>query len=274
MSNNIKKVCETILGSANALQESVSSALETYRQERKQAEDESKQYKAEFDYFRGKQKDAAEKARSAVDQAEKTFRGSLKTQIERFKDELQNSIVYKLNPDFVSTLRLYNDFNIQISRTEIETLVNLANGNKAALTALNKVLEHTETPYKVSFTPLSEYERNIALLERRTVAGHFIPEQYHSEGVEIYKDIPVTFVNDDLSTYESGRMIDGISLISDRASFTEAMKAVENAMNASDTVCIVPNAIDNTVENVAKEIGKMRTEADRAAKEGLGEYLE
>lgn len=274
MSESIKTICETIIEYGLSYKQSVINALETYRKEKAYAKQDSEKYKDSADYYTQKQHEAAEKALSSLKSANNCFKSDMSYTLDKYKDNLKSSFLLKIDSDFIPTLRLYKDFDIPISRIEIENLVKLANDNISALSAINKVLEQTESNYTLSFISISEHDKTIIDLTKLSLSPYFVPGDFLSEGIELYKETPCVYINDSLTEYQTGHNIDNLDLLLYSTEFDSIMKAIQETVLNYETVskCIITKSNTPAVKQ-AQELGKEEANRNNSTKEGLKNYL-
>lgn len=223
--------------------EAVKGILAQYTKETNAAKEEARKFKAEDEYYKEKQKIAADKARSALEREYKDIRASLKTDAFNMKKSLQVYLAEPLNDNFVSKLKLYSDFGIKLTRTEVDSLLAQNENNPVGLRAMSHVLKATNTPWKVNFRDLGSLEEDIMKIERMAATAMYTPMEMHHEACEIFKDTKVMHLRDDGSTYEGGATHDSVSILMGSNTFTGFYEGID-AMSQAWLVDVTTPSIE------------------------------
>lgn len=232
MNRSAKNAFMNIQGAATRFQDSVINALKRYAEEKEKAAEEVKDYKNESERLSAMTASLKANARSAINRAEQSFTGTIKSELVSLRSELSDHLLTAPNAQLVSALSVYRDFGIVPGKAEISALVQMAGGNTLALRCINGLLDSTKAGYTVVFPSSESLESDLDAIEKLSF-GHFnySPVDLHSIAVEIYGGQPVIFTRPDGTTYETGEKIDSVRLISSRAFFENAIKALDSMTN-------------------------------------------
>lgn len=241
----------------------VKGILAQYTKETNAAKEEARKFKAEDEYYAEKQKIAVDKARSQLASEYKSVRTSLKADAASMKRSLKDYLAAPMNPDFVTKLKVYADFGIKLTRTELEGLLAANEGNPVGLRALAHVVEATHTPWKVNYRDLGSLEEDVVKVERIAATMMYTPVEDHLAACEIFKGTPVLRMRDDGTTYESGTH-DSVSILMESGAVTafyDDIEQMEKTWIADVTTPDISRASEteaknlNDVNRVMKEHG-------------------
>ena len=230
----------------------VKGILATYTKEANAAREEARKFKAEDEYYAEKQKIAADKARSALNREYDSIRKSLKADASNMKKSLKDYLAAPMNPDFVTKLKVYSDFGIKLTRTELESLLAINENNPVGLRALNHVLEATHTPWKLNYRDLGSLEDDIVKVERIAATMMYTPIEDHLAACDIFKGTPLLRMRDDGSTYSNGTH-DSVSILMESSSVTsfyESIDEMEKAWIADVTTPDISKASKTEADNL------------------------
>lgn len=153
---------------------------------------------------------AKEKIHEAKQAALKTIRDAdaemshkVKTQAEVLRSELHRIISKPVPIEFERSMRLYRDFGLQMSESEVRAFADSAFENYPAVRVLAAVADHSG--YRVSMPAVKEAEADLHAIE----AAARIPSLYASEGhiqeaLALYDETPV-FRKDGSIAYSRGK---------------------------------------------------------------------
>lgn len=228
MNKFVKTTFDSISREAESYRNSVKSALLDYRQEMEKAKKEAGVYKDEAEYIKGKKNDARRTAQVAIQLAENAFTVAVGVEAKSLRDDLHQHLTTRPSPAFLDALRLYYDFNITPSRSEIEALMELNGGNTLGYRALNRTLEKTRAEYRVDAPDSTTYEADLAALDE-LAEGHimFIPRELHHEGVEVFGGEPRPIRRADGSRVDTGYRWDSVSVLTASANYEGKVKALD-----------------------------------------------
>ncbi len=163
------------------------------------------------------------KTRKELEAENKSFQDSLTKSVAELRSALSEHIGKAPSADFLSTLRVYKDFNIPMTRQDVETLIRQADGNFMAYRALQMVA--ADSRFKMSVPAVSDYSGFVDRLERMASNPMmFCPVEYLHEGLEVLPDKRLNAANG--VTYGSQGRPSSVDLISHEANFTTLAKDV------------------------------------------------
>lgn len=240
MNRNIPKFFANIEGAASAYRASIVNSLKVYRSNMNTAMQDAVRYKNEDEVIRESKATQKATALSAIAADEKKFTDVVRENIKSLHNELMQSLTQQPNATIIQNLRLVKDFNLQLSKTEIELFVEQIAGNLLSLRCLDATLEATNSPFRVKFTEVSQFESDLTRLETLAKGGlAYSPSELHHEACQIW---------DDLTSVE---------LILRRQTFESRIKELSQ-MSQRWAESVKPTVIDKTdyegEQDVAKQI--------------------
>jgi len=248
----------------------VKGILAEYVQETTKEKEVSKKFVDADGYYKEKQTAAINKARSALEREYKDIRASLKADAGSMKKSLETYLAEPVNTNFLTKLKMYNDFGIPMTRTEINTLLKLNENNPVGLRALAHVVEATHTPWKVNYRDLGSLEEDIWKIERIAGTMMYTPVEDHLAACEVLKGTPILRMRDDGSTYSNGTH-DSVSILMESGSVTGFYDSIEEMEKAWIADVTTPS-IDRASREEAKNLNDID---DQLRKNGIDErYLD
>lgn len=228
MNLSTNKSFRNIKGAISAYQTSITDALNRYAAAIERATAESKQYKNEKEYLSEKKTLCANVARSDVERARETLKSTMQGEVDSLKSELTTHLTTPVNPSFRDTLILYKTYSLPLSKVEIEGLIKLNMGAPIGYRMLNKVLEDGHSRYRVDVPSVSDYEADVALLERISTAPLWSPADRFHELVGLFAGVQR---EDSIG----GVVWDRISLLTCRSDLDSKIEKLNDAENRWST---------------------------------------
>lgn len=228
MNKFVKSTFSSIQTEADCYREAVREALLGYRKAMERAATESKQYKDEDSFLDSKRTTARTEAQAKIKAAEAVFVADLKRDVDSLRGDLCEHLGTRPNVALVNALHLYRDFDLEPGRMEVESLLELNNGNCLGIRLLNKILEDTKSTIRVDAPDATDFESDLDSLERLTY-GNFMyaPLDLHHEVAEVFSGMPHLRTRPDGSIYDFGDKWDSRSILTATHSFQEELKAVD-----------------------------------------------
>ena len=302
MNIKAKTIFQLITNASCKLQSEVVTALETYQEEKAEAHRITAKYKDEQTEYEQRRAFLANVARERIDKASRVFSATVEEQAKSLREELMEHLNTPLKIDFVNQLALIREYELKPTKSEIQHLIMLNDGNSIGLSALRSVLESNQAEYKLIFSGTADFEKDLEIIEGFTEFPMYIPVNLHSEGVEVYQKVQRSFKRADGSSYQDGRTWDSLSINAARADFEGRVKAIEGMSDRWTTDASYPSVeavytarkeeSDNTDEPIqsepessvqiqendgaienARAIGKITAEGQRKYDEAIDTYL-
>lgn len=227
MNTTAKKAFEIIANSASILHSEVASSLETYRTERDEARENSSQFKDESAIFERQRSFLVEECRGRIEKAERVFANAISEQVRNLRSELMEHLNVPLSSDFCNQLSLIHEYGLKPTRSELMHLIKLNNGNSFGLSALQSVLTENDSQFRLKYSSTEDFEQDLQTIEGLADFPRYIPVELHAEGAEVFTGIQRDFRREDGTTYQDGRIWDGIGLAIMRNDFEQRIKAIE-----------------------------------------------
>lgn len=164
--------------------------------------------------------------------------GVVNTAVSKLKKALSDYLTAPANPALLEQLRVYTDFDMKMSREELESFILQAEGNYTALRAIQKVAANSG----FTVTIPEGFEEDLATITKLgRVPSMWCPPEYLSEGMEVLPDIP-HFADDGSVAYTSNRP-DSIYLLIQSGAFNAARRELTNISEKWSTA-FVPEISD------------------------------
>lgn len=260
---------DLLITAADTLKVSVAGILQQYRNDRDREKQISLRYKDESGYFSEKQKQLAAYAREAIAKAERIFCHKAEEVAGQMESELQKHLSMPVNGEFREQLKMMYDFGLQPEKIEIDHLLSLNGGNQTGLAALAKTLEKVDSDYILKYHSTADYQADIAKVRDLPRNLKLIPVEYHSEGVEVYKDQKRDYTYPGGGTVTGKYEFDSISLLNSTAAFDSAIESIKGMKDTWTADCSYAEA-DRKAEQAQeaqRQVNKFLTNAGLPAEE-------
>ena len=155
------------------------------------------------------------------------FCHAVNEQADNLRAELMAHLGTPLNPDFRNQLELIREYKLKPTRSEVQYLVTLNHGNSFGLSALQSVLTENDSQFRLKYSSTEDFEQDLQTIEGLADFPRYIPVEFHAEGAEVFTGIQRDFTREDGTTYQDGRLWDGIGLAIMRNDFEQRIKAIE-----------------------------------------------
>ncbi len=242
-------------------QKSVKDALEVYRNTEQEDKEAVKQFKDEAGMYAVRHSVNIANARNKIKWAEDAMTNVIKTQVEDLRKEYANSLTTRPGAAFLDALRIYNDFNIPPTKSEIEALFSLNGGCPLGFRALSAVMKKTHCGYSLDYSESADFEKDLEFLDGLSKGNiAFSPEGLHVELVDILKNQPRLQMAADGSFYDSGYKWDSISILISTESLKNAADNINSmAKRWNNTVIPSIRALKTYEDKTDDETGETRT---------------
>lgn len=166
-------------------------------------------------------------AQHSIYAADRMLCESVKLEMDEARTRLNDAVMPNEKNDAVCTIRMYREFNILPTETELRTIAKKAGGNVFALRALSEwAKEHN---YRVSAPSVEQYMQEFKRMEQFFDRPPFLyaPFEYAPEAAEILPD--KVMYRDDGSEYMSGGRPDTAEILAHTQYFETVAKNVAHA---------------------------------------------
>lgn len=269
MNKFVRSTFSSIQTEADCYREAVKDALLDFRRDMAKATAESKKFKSEAEYLASEKAAARKMAQDKIKAAEAVFVADLKRDVDSLRGDLCEHLGTRPNVALVNALHIYRDFDLQPGRMEVESLLELNNGNCLGIRLINKILEDTKSTIRVDAPAAADYEADFDRLERLT-HGNFMyaPLDLHHEAVEVFGGLPRLQMRADGSVFNAGFRWDSTSIITAAHSFQEKLKTLDDMGErwAENTPVTLKHLSDYT-DTTDPETGKTVTAAQQMAQD-------
>lgn len=137
------------------------------------------------EYLAQHKAEAQATAAGSIRAAQERYSKAVRHEIDNLRNELYTEAIKKPKALVTDTVRLYYDFNITPTRTEVGYLLNINEGSQLGFQIINATLEKVNAPFRVSYTPLSVYDEDLQKLS--FLADH--PDGCPQELADVYVDV-------------------------------------------------------------------------------------
>ena len=190
MNKNIQKVFDDIHGEFTSYQSAVAAALSAYRRDLEAAKRTAAQYKDEAGELSRRKDGLIATARSKISEADKGLHDAVTMiYLPKLREALSDYVCKRADRSFMDTLRDVWDFNLSLSRAELDGYILGADGNYTALRALQAVAKRSG--YRLAVPSADDYQGDIDRIERAVrVPLMYAPYDYQHEALEVLPDRP------------------------------------------------------------------------------------
>lgn len=153
-------------------------------------------YRNTIDQFKQQYNDATFATAKAA--ASKTFREIIVKEQEKLQEaykaaadclrtDLSNYVTKPIDRDLLANLQVVKDFNVRMSKYELDAFIKKAADNIMALRVLDSVARGSG--YKLNYTTIEVLHQDITMLERQSNTPYlYAPQGYLAEAREVYPD--------------------------------------------------------------------------------------
>lgn len=199
---DVKQIFEDCGRALESYKSAVNSVLSDYRVGVERATSETHMFKDEEAELAKRKAALINTARAEIRAADSELHDRIAGQVPKLREALSAYIVAKPDSGFMETLRDVKTFRLTLSRSEIEALVPLAEGNFTALRALQSVAN--DNGYTLTAPDIAAFLDDVKALERAARVPVMYAGDYVSEAAEVLDDRPI-FRDDGSVAYNLGR---------------------------------------------------------------------
>lgn len=226
---NAKKIFAECREAFTSYRESITEALRNYKSGLAEAKEAAAQYKDETAELARRKGRLLSEARSKIATADKVFSDRLTVRIvPLLREALSEYVTAKPSAQVLDTLRVYREFGLEMSRTEIDSLLVAADGNFTALRALASVAK--DSGFTVSVPTVEGFAGDIAAIDKlaRTPV-QWAPSSYLDAAVDVFGDKPIFRADGSIAGYAGPHNAVSVMLASDGLNqFVNGFDALEN----------------------------------------------
>lgn len=220
---NAKSIFDEVAAEIDRCNSDRAAVYEDYRKGVAAAEQEAARYKDEAGELAKRKAPLIATSRHRIKVIDEHIASKVGAALPKLKKALSDYLTAPANPALLEQLRVFTDFNVKMSRGELEAFVLKAADNYTALRAIQTVAANSG--FIVSIPEGFEEDlETIAKLGR--VPSMWCPAEYLSEGMEVLPDIP-HFADDGSVAYTSNRP-DSIYLLIQSGAFNAARRELTN----------------------------------------------
>lgn len=220
---NVKNPIAAITAAVDSRIAAGTTNMQGYRDGVARAEREAAIYKNEEQALANRKKPLLFTTRQCEKAADEALASVVNTELPKLKKELSRYLTTPADPALLSQLQVYADFNMKMSKGELEAFILRAEGNYTALRAIQTVAANSG--FTVSIP--EGFEEDLATIAKLgRVPSMYCPPEYLSEGMEVLPDIP-HFADDGSVAYSANRP-DSIYLLIQSGAFNAARRELAN----------------------------------------------
>ena len=185
---NIKNIIDGVMSGMNQRNTAVTAILSDYRKDVAAATEESYHFKDEVGELSRRKAALIADARQRIAVADQRFADTVKATVPKLRKELSGYLCKPADPDLLRQLKTHLDFDIKMSRQELDAYIMQAAGNYTALRAIQKTAENSG--FSVSIP--EGFEKELEAVERMgRTPSMYCPSDYVAEAQDVLSDVPV-----------------------------------------------------------------------------------
>lgn len=187
------------------------------------AKQEAARFKNETEELDKLRKPLSAATRRRLNAIDERCAGVVNAAVSELKEAMSGYLTAPANPALLEQLRVFTDFNVKMSRSELEAFILKAAGNYTALRAIQTVAANSG----FTVTIPEGFEEDLATIAKLgRVPSMYCPPEYLSEGMEVLPDIP-HFADNGSVAYSANRP-DSIYLLIQSGAFNAARRELTN----------------------------------------------
>lgn len=184
----MKNTIDGVMSGMNQRNTDMTAVFEDYRKNVKAATKEAAFYKDEVGELAKRKAALIADARQRIEVIDQRFADTVKAAVPKLRKELSGYLCKPADPDLLRQLKTHKDFDIKISRQELDAYIMQAAGNYTALRAIQKVAENSG--FSVSIP--EGFEKELEAVERMgRTPSMYCPSDYVAEAQDVLSDVPV-----------------------------------------------------------------------------------
>lgn len=232
MNSSIRSSCKKGADGLRRLVSTCNDAMESYRRSMSVAQNTAKKFKDEDGYIAEKRAEHAATARQTIYAADKEAAECIREVQAELRKAVAEHIAMPPRKEFVELLRAYKDFQIPMTRGELDALIRSAGGNYFSQRALYTVAK--DNGWEITCPDADAYDKVLNgfnnLLEP---PFSYAAESFTKEATEIYKGdynnktFGAIMRRSDGSTYRNGVQIDFLYLFHAQSAVEGTVKQLE-----------------------------------------------
>lgn len=220
---NVKSILDGIMSDIEQHNSTATAAYEDYRRGVATAKQEAAAYKDEAQELAKRKAPLIATTRHRLKAIDERRAGGVSAAVSKLKKALSDYLTAPANPALLEQLRAFTDFNVKMSRAELESFILQAADNYTALRCIQTVAANSG----FTVTIPEGFEEDLATIAKLgRVPSMWCPAEYLSEGMEVLPDIP-HFADDGSVAYTSNRP-DSIYLLIQSGAFNAARRELAN----------------------------------------------
>lgn len=226
-----------IVNAAETFKRRVNDALLVYRTEMNEARQYAARFKDETAVLNNQKSLLIASTQEKIRKAQRVLASELERYTDQLTDQLHSHVSEPLDAGFRDQLLTIAQFGMKPSKTQIEALLKTNGGNAIGIEALSKVLSDVESPYRITFRDITEYENDISKIrslmfdpityDMNGTDQYSEGENLHHEAVEVMSSLERLFFREDGTQYTKGFRWDNISLLIARNAFESTIEDIE-----------------------------------------------
>ena len=134
-----------------------------------------------------KMAELASTSRAAIVKAHERAGERAQIAASELRDELKRCVLTPPDPALLAQLRAVRDFNLTLSRAEIEGFASAAKGNILTLRCIAEIAERSG--YRMTFTSVDDFSKDLDAITRAFQPSSWCPEGFGREGQAILPDV-------------------------------------------------------------------------------------
>ena len=236
---SVAEVFDAIETALTDYQAEIKRAYDVFSQERDKAKREASVFKDEDARFTSLIADAKKTASAACTAADKRLADKVNgVYAPMLKDALTYFVTANPDPAFIQTLKLYQDFDLDMKNDDLDALIEASQGNYLALKCLRSVAE--KKGYTLNTPSADEFEKKVESLQRYA-NGYtmYVPLNCGAMAREIF-DSQRPLINRDGHTYMGTQPLDSLYIATSESSFNSTLNGAKEFADAWKGAIVPP----------------------------------
>lgn len=203
-----KHIINSIVEDLDRHHAAMTAIYDTYRKDRAVAKQRASAYKDEDGAFNKINAALIADARQRINAADTQLADAVKAALPKLKKELSGYLTAPANPALIQQLQTYLDFDLKMSKGELEAFIVKAEGNFSALKAIQRVAANSGFAVSVP----DGFEKDLeSIAKLAQIPSMWCDSAYLSEAMEVLPNMP-HFADDGTVIYTADRP-DSVSLL-------------------------------------------------------------
>ena len=143
-------------------------------------------------YVKAKREDLVLKAREEIRSAQNEFQEAARSVADALREKVEESVTTPLPQNFLYFARVFNEFNLPLTKMDCDVLMHFAEDNPTAYRIIESIISKTNSPYTFYGKGTDSYADDIRLIETLASDDTFcVPKQVIHQINDLFVGEPV-----------------------------------------------------------------------------------